>query len=110
MNWRQLTSVSQLEEIKELSKQQPVAMFKQSTRCSISDMAKNRLESNWNFTDEALPIYYLDLLNHRDISGAIASEFNVEHASPQLIVVKDAKSVYDNSHMGISVDDIKKAL
>ena len=107
MNWRQLTSLSQLQEIKELSKDKPVAMFKHSTRCSISSMVKNRLESEWSFSDENLPIYYLDLLNHRDISAAIADQFSVTHASPQLIVVKNSESVYDNSHMSISVSDIE---
>ena len=110
MNWRQLTSLSQLQEIKELSEQQPVAIFKHSTRCSISSMAKNRLESEWHFSDENLPIYYLDLLNCRDVSAQIATDFDVYHASPQIVVIKNGKSIYDNSHMGISVADIVKSI
>ena len=37
--------------------------------------------------------HYLDLLNHRDISNDIAERFEVQHQSPQLIVIKDGKAI-----------------
>lgn len=104
MNWTVLNEASQLDAIKEESKQAPIVIFKHSTRCSISSMAKMRLER------EAVPagvkFYYLDLIKHRDVSNRIASVFNVTHESPQVLLIKDANCVYNESHNGISMHDI----
>lgn len=105
MNWIQLTSEEQLEEIKEKSKDKTQVIFKHSTRCSVSSMAKNRLERK-EFPGEA-DFYYLDLIANRTISSRVASDFNVYHESPQVLVIKDGKCVYDESHSGISMEEIK---
>ncbi|MCP9764220.1 monothiol bacilliredoxin BrxC family protein, partial [Lacihabitans soyangensis] len=44
MNWNNLSEIQQLEIIKEESNVQPVAIFKHSTRCSISATALDRFE------------------------------------------------------------------
>ena len=44
MNWIEITNSSQLSDVKDLSKAKPQLIFKHSTRCSISSMAKSRLE------------------------------------------------------------------
>lgn len=107
MNWKKLTNSSQIEEIKELSKEKPVLIFKHSTRCSISSMSLDRLLRNWKPGDEEkVEPYYLDLISYRGLSDQIEDEFGVEHASPQVILVKDGKAIYDNSHFGISHSDI----
>ena len=105
MSWIQLTSVQQLEEMKQKSKDKPQVIFKHSTRCSVSSMAKNRLERK-EFPREA-DFYYLDLIANRNISSQIEQDFNVYHESPQVLVIKDGKCVYDESHSGISMEDIK---
>jgi bacillithiol system protein YtxJ len=71
-------------------------------------MALNRLESRWT-DNEKIPTYYLDLLNHRDISNEIASVFSVEHASPQVLLIKNGVCVYNASHTDISAADILEA-
>lgn len=108
MNWLELESESDLAEIisKSFETKIGVAIFKHSTRCSISSMAKFRLQSSWEF-DDALPIYNLDLLAHRDISNKVSEEFNVHHESPQLLIIKDGNCIYYASHMSISVKAIK---
>ncbi|MBB6461447.1 bacillithiol system redox-active protein YtxJ [Flammeovirga kamogawensis] len=105
MNWNQLTEVSELDNLLELSKKQKVAILKHSTRCSISSMALNRLERAWQ-DDNGIAPYYLDLIRYRDVSNAIASKFGVEHQSPQVIVLENGKVTYTGSHMGISYADI----
>lgn len=102
MNWENLTSEHQFLEL--LSKESLFAVFKHSTRCSISAMAKNRIEREWTFD---FPIYYLDLLNHRSVSNLIATKSGVEHQSPQLIVFQNGNTIYEASHSGIVLNDIK---
>jgi bacillithiol system protein YtxJ len=107
INWNDLSDISGIDKIINESKEHPVVIFKHSTRCSISSMAKTRLESNWDFTDEELPIYYLDLIANREVSNAVASAFNVEHASPQVLLIKNGKSVFNTSHNDIRSDQFK---
>jgi bacillithiol system protein YtxJ len=106
MNWIQLTGMNQLEEIKEKSRQKPQVIFKHSSRCSISSMAKGRLERSTAPNDAEF--YFLDLITYRDISNRIAKDFHVYHESPQIIVIKNGECVYDESHGSITMDDIKE--
>jgi bacillithiol system protein YtxJ len=111
MNWTQLNSQEGLEEIKTLSFQQPVMIFKHSTRCSISSTALNRLERSWNVSEmQGIKAFFLDLITYRPISNQIANDFKVEHESPQLLLIRNGACVYHNSHMGISYTELKKQL
>lgn len=104
MNWIELTEPQQIEQIKAQSKQQPVVIFKHSTRCSISCMAKNRLERETPADNVAF--YYLDLLRYRPISNQIAEDFQVYHQSPQVLLIKNEACTYEESHNGINMEDI----
>ncbi len=103
MNWIQLRSADQLNEIKSLPGYSII--FKHSTRCSISMMAKRRFELDWDELPEEMPLYFLDLIQYRDISNQIAEQFQVYHESPQLLLIKDGECILDQSHGGISVDE-----
>lgn len=108
INWTNLTEISQLDEIITASKEQPVIIFKHSTRCSISRMALKQFEKEYDFTDKQVTPYFLDLLAHRPISNDIAARFGVMHQSPQLLLIKDEKSIYDASHSDIDAEDLKR--
>jgi len=69
-------------------------------------MVKNRLERNEPLT--GVDFYYLDLIAHRDVSNKIAEEFKVYHESPQVLLIVKGECVYDESHMGISMDELKQ--
>jgi len=105
VNWKTLNSEQQFSDI--LAAEPLFAVFKHSTRCSISSMAKNRLEREWNLQ---LPIYYLDLIQFRSVSNLIAEKSGIEHQSPQLIVFQHGKPIYDGSHSGIVMEDIISVL
>ena len=104
MNWIEITDELQLNEVKDLSNTKPQLIFKHSTRCSISSMAKARLEKKP--ASGEIDFYYLDLIKHRNISQKIAEEFDVSHESPQVLLIKNGKCVYDESHSGITMDEI----
>ncbi|HTE30777.1 MAG TPA: bacillithiol system redox-active protein YtxJ [Chryseolinea sp.] len=110
MRWNALKSTDQVDEIREESKSNPVLIFKYSNRCSVSQLALDRLERKWSEEDTAgIKPYFLDLINFREISNRIAHQFEVEHESPQVIVIKDGRSVYDGSHFDIDYGDILQA-
>lgn len=106
-NWNKLENLAQIDQLKKESEERTVLIFKHSTRCSISAMAWDRLKRNWKPEDnEKITPYYLDLIRFREISNILAKEFDVEHESPQVIIVKKGKATYNNSHMGINYKQI----
>jgi bacillithiol system protein YtxJ len=107
LNWNSLTDLGKLNEIMESSITKPIVIFKHSTRCSISRMALKQFENEFVLEDK-VQLYFLDLLNYRDISNEIANRFGVHHQSPQLIVIKDGKSVYDASHSEIDASVLEQ--
>jgi bacillithiol system protein YtxJ len=111
LNWKILNSDQQVQQILDLSHSKPVAIFKHSTRCSISIMAKDRLERAWKEEDnELVDIYYLDLISFRSISNLVSELSKVHHESPQLILFKNGAAIYDASHQEINLDDLKAEL
>lgn len=106
VDWKMLTDVNQLKEIAALSNETPILIFKHSTRCGISRMVLKQFENEFSPDTKVTP-YFLDLLEHRDVSNAIAERFNVMHQSPQLLLIKDGKSIYDVSHDGIDARILK---
>lgn len=109
MNWNHLERTEQLNDIVNESSDNTILIFKHSTRCNISRAALDRLERNWKEAEVPnVKPYFLDLLSYRNISNAIAEQFNVEHQSPQVLIIRNGKSVYDNSHYGIDFSEIKR--
>ena len=104
MNWIEITNEAQLNDVRNLSKTKTQVIFKHSTRCSISSMAKSRLERGT--TPENIDFYYLDLIKHRNISQKVAEDFDVSHESPQILMIKNGKCIYDESHSGITMNEI----
>jgi len=106
INWNALTDLQQLNEISEESNEKPVVIFKHSTRCSISRMALKQFENHFDLHEEVKP-YFLDLIEYREVSNEIANRFQVVHQSPQILVIKGGKSIYDVSHDGIDAEVLK---
>ena len=105
--WRLLRDLGQFEEMLQESYTQPVVVFKHSTRCSISRMALRQFENQWNLEGKMVP-YFLDLLEYRPISNTIATQLEVIHQSPQVIVIRNGCAVYHASHEGISVEELQQ--
>ena len=110
LNWNALTEIKQLDSIVEASAEKPVVIFKHSTRCSISRMALKNFEREYDLAESEAAPYFLDLLEHRDISNEIAQKFQVIHQSPQLILIKDGKAVYNASHSEIDAEALKSKI
>jgi len=108
MNWHPINTIEQLEQIKAASYTTPQVIFKHSTTCSISRMALDSFERAE--APENVDFHYLDLLNFRAISNEIATFFQVHHESPQLLLIKDGECIYDESHYGIMMDELKSFL
>lgn len=109
LNWIHITSVEELKQAIAETNNVTGLFFKHSTRCNISSMALSRFESNWE-QDDKCELYFIDLIAHRDVSNAISELTDVEHQSPQVIVVKNTKEIFNVSHNGISASEIKNSI
>nr|WP_294896175.1 bacillithiol system redox-active protein YtxJ [uncultured Pedobacter sp.] len=103
MNWITLDQADQLKSIKADAGYSVI--FKHSTRCSISMMAKKRVDMDLDDLPETVKPYFLDLIAHREISNQIAELFQVHHESPQLLLIKDGECILDQSHGDISIEE-----
>lgn len=106
--WIEITSIEQLKEIISNSGEKNILLFKHSTRCSISSMVLKNFERNIQVQNENIVFYFLDLITHRDISNKIEELTGVIHQSPQVIVLKENKVIYHNSHNSIDSLEINK--
>ena len=107
IEWIPLETIEQLDTIVQESYQMPVLIFKHSTRCSISRFALKRFENEFELQEKVIT-YFLDLLNYRETSNEIAVKFGVQHQSPQVLLLKNGKVVYHDSHDGIEAEELKK--
>jgi bacillithiol system protein YtxJ len=103
MSWQFLTSSEGWASILKQSHVNTQVVFKHSTRCSISSLAKSRLEKEMTSGDK---FYLLDLLQYRPVSNLIAADLGVTHESPQVLVIKDGRCIYHSSHSGIDYHEV----
>jgi bacillithiol system protein YtxJ len=108
LSWTPLISLEEINTIKEISINQSILIFKHSTRCGISRMIIKQFESLFNEENKQLKVYYLDLLNFREVSSKLSEVFQVIHQSPQLLVIKNGISVYNESHYEITKVNLSK--
>jgi len=108
MNWTPLDSANQIDEIKQQAGFSVI--FKHSTRCSISMMAKRRFEMDMDKLPADMPVYFLDLIKYRELSSQVAQDFQVHHESPQMLLIKDGECILDQSHGGISIEEALEVL
>lgn len=107
MNWILLTDENQIDELKQISAHTLCLIFKNSSTCEISHIAKWRLEKSWNLQSTEVIPYFLDLLKFRNISNKIAADFNVHHESPQVLLISNGECIYDASHLDINTEEIE---
>ena len=107
MNWIPLQDEKQLNEIVSNSNQIPQVIFKHSTRYYISSMTKSKLDKK--DAPEGINFYLLDLIRFRSLSNKIATDFGISHQSPQVLVIDKGKCIFNESHFGISFDEITSA-
>lgn len=107
VGWKQLLDVLQLDDLVIESKENPILIFKHSTRCGVSRMVLKQFENEFDLQEEIIP-YFLDVLAHRNVSNEIASRFGIRHETPQIVVIGNGQLVFDASHSDINVADLKR--
>ena len=106
MNWNKITSTKDIDSIIDSSERKKVIIFKHSPSCYISKMALRQFENELKVDDAQTELYFIDVINERPISQAIASKLQVHHESPQLLVLENKKVSFHRSHSSISASEL----
>ncbi len=86
------------------SNERPVVVFKHSNACPISSAAYREMEK----LDGEVNL--LEVQTAREISRELAAITGVEHETPQVIVLRDGKAVWNASHYEVKAGAVTEAL
>jgi len=111
MAWKPIHTADELAAVQQAASQKPQVLFKHSTRCSISAMAKARFERAWTTEDDArFDAHLIHVVENREVSNQVAEALDVHHESPQLIVLHHDEVLLDQSHGEIALDEVREVI
>jgi len=93
------------------SRERPVLLFKHSRYCGVSCEALDELQSHIESQTEAGAAYKMvTVQTHRPVSDAIAQRLGIRHETPQAILLRNGKPVWNASHFRITASQLNQAL
>lgn len=110
LEWKNLTSLDQLESIIEDSREKPALVFKHRLTAEESVQAMEVLERDWSIPDDQLDCYIVDVMENKAIAAELSEFAGIPNAFPQVLLFADGVAMYDESHEMINVKKIKLAL
>src|SRR5438128_2336282 len=107
----ELRKVSELEDALAGSADRPQLIFKHSLTCPISARAYAELERHLAEAASTEVDYRLIIVQHaREVSNSAAERLDVQHESPQAILVRNGHAVWHASHFGITNASLSEAV
>jgi len=91
-------------ELLKQSAEKPVVVFKHSTTCPISAGAYEEM------TALDYPVNIVTVQTAREVSDEIEVRTDVEHHSPQVIVLRNGKAVWNTSHWKVKAEAVAEAV
>ncbi len=110
-NYHEIISTESLVEALKLSERETVLFFKHSATCGVSVRAFNEFQKYLESPAASLARNYVIVVQEsREASDELASLVEVEHESPQAIVVRDGRAVWNDSHLAIKSEKLANAV
>ena len=91
------------EQLLTASDERPVLVFKHSNACGISSRAYREME-------QLQDVNVLEVQSARDLSREVADRTGIEHESPQVIVLRNGKAVWNASHYDVKAGAVAEAM
>jgi len=110
-NLTHLSDLDMLEAAIAESLERPVLLFKHSRTCGISCEAFDELQAHVAEHSGAAASYkVITVQSHRRLSDSAAERFGIRHETPQAILLKDGRPVWNASHFRITADALTRAI
>lgn len=103
---KRIKTIAAWESVLEKSKEEPLIIFKLSMTCFSSLTAKKELQT----LQTKLPIYIVIVQMDRKVSKAIEEDLGVKHETPQLLILKDGKGIWQATHYHIKQAIVTEAI
>ena len=110
-NLTHLSDLDMLEAAIAESLERPVLLFKHSRTCGISCEAFDELQAHVAEHSGTTTSYkVITVQSHRRLSDSAAERFGIRHETPQAILLKDGRPVWNASHFRITADALTRAI
>jgi bacillithiol system protein YtxJ len=109
-NLNQLHSLQALQEAIEESKDHPVLIFKHSNSCPISGRALHQFHTYLENADPNLSYHLITVQTDRPVSNEVEERLGVLHETPQVIIVRDGRQIWNASHNKITTMALESAV
>jgi bacillithiol system protein YtxJ len=110
-NLKELTTIEEWKKLVEASREKPLFVFKHSTTCPVSANAwqeyQSYLKDNPN---PKMTFTSVKVIESRQVSNQIAEDLDIRHQSPQVILIKNKKGIWNTSHWNINKGKITEVL
>jgi len=103
-NFNAVQDAAALEELFERSHEGPVLLFKHSNACPISARAYSQMEG------VELPVSIVVVQQGRELSREIEQRTGVRHETPQALVLRDGRAVWNASHFDVTAQAVTQAV
>ena len=107
IDWTYPNTVKEIDKLIESSKKKPVLFFKHSNKCGLSEMIFDDFKKEWKLSRDEVKMVFIEVNTKRSLANYIESVSGYRHHSPQVIIYKDEKVVYQKTHGKIKVKDIE---
>jgi len=104
MAFQTIVDTGALDSLLDNSRQRPVVVFKHSLACPISAAAYREMQK----LDSEVVL--VEVQNARQVSRELADRTGIRHESPQVIVFRNGKAVWNASHYDVRAHAVTKVL
>jgi bacillithiol system protein YtxJ len=108
--FNEIKTIEDLDQALAASSDHPVLLFKHSNSCSISFRALSQLESYLEDHKPEVEHHLVTVQTARPVSNEIEARLRVEHHTPQAILVRNGRAIWDASHFSITASALKEAV
>lgn len=112
-NLTHLSDLDMLEAAIAESAERPVLLFKHSRNCGISCEALDELHAHVaQHAAKSAGVAYkvITVQSHRGLSDSAAQRLGIRHETPQAILLKDGRAVWNASHFRITAETLARAI
>ena len=107
---KELKSIDELDQAMAESNERPVLLFKHSTTCPISARAFREFQSYLEEADQSVSYNLIIIQDARAVSDEASERLGIEHESPQAVIVRNGREVWNASHFDITRTSLAQAI
>lgn len=108
--FKEVYNSKDLGEILDESSRRKIILFKHSTTCPISACAWREVQNFIENSPDDVLVAMIKVIESRSVSNQVAKDLEVNHQSPQVLLLSNRQVLWHASHHAVTQKEIKKAL